>query len=159
MSIPKPWSISAAAALALLGIYLQVIEWIDLHPWNNIRNGNGQALLDIALAIIMSGMVALLLAGFRWVAWLVSLGLTAWAILQIQTWWLPYFAGASPGWARTYARWFADNVQLLPSTPGHLPPDASHIVLHILLLTALAMSVGAALSSRPLGGAPRPSGH
>lgn len=141
-----PAFVRAATALAALGIYLQIIEWIDIRPWNNITQGNGQEGLDVALAVAMAVLVVLLLRCRPWSAWLVSALLSVWAMLQISTWWIPYLAGASPAWERTYAKWFQDNLQVLPTSPGHLPPDASHLVLHALIVLALAMSLAAALA-------------
>jgi hypothetical protein len=36
----------------VLAIYLQIVEWVPLAPWNNIANGNGQAQLDVIIAIV-----------------------------------------------------------------------------------------------------------
>jgi hypothetical protein len=41
---------AAAVSVALLGGYLQLVEWVDLLPWNDIRRGNGQESLDLVLA-------------------------------------------------------------------------------------------------------------
>lgn len=74
--------------------------------------------------------------------------LGAWAALQIATWYVPYVQGASPAWQRTYARWFADNIQVLPGSDEHLPPDANYVVRHILIAGAFAQALRAARASR-----------
>ncbi len=33
----------------ILFLYYQVIEWVNLFPWNDIRRGNGQASLDLIM--------------------------------------------------------------------------------------------------------------
>lgn len=138
----------AAIAVLALGAYLQFVEWVDLFPWNDIRRGNGQETLDLALA-----GATVLLCGWLWTrsrlsAIVSSLALAGWAVLQIKTWWIPYFAGASESWKKIYAAWFDETVSILPRTADRLPPDANHIVLHVLILIALSASLSAALSRR-----------
>ena len=134
----------AALAVAVLGVYLQVVEWIDLHPWNDVRTGNGQELLDLLLAPVTVMLVAWMWTSRRWAQLTASVALLVWAGLQVTTWWSPYVWGASPGWKRTWARWFADTVQVLPNDGAHLPPDANHLVLQVLIAAALALSAAAA---------------
>ncbi|HWA03471.1 MAG TPA: hypothetical protein VG819_08080 [Rhizomicrobium sp.] len=137
----------AAIAMLVLGLYLEAMEWIDLYSWNNIRGGNGQESLDYILAGIFAVLVILLWRGGR-IAALLALAFTAlWGWLQISTWWIPYIQGASPGWKKTYAHWFAECVQILPATPDRLPPDANHVVLQVLVLIAFVASAIAAVSA------------
>jgi hypothetical protein len=136
----------AAIAVLALGGYLQLVEWVDLYPWNNVRHGNHQEMLDLAIGAATLALAALMWIGWRPAAWLSAAGLGVWAWLQLTTWWIPYFAGASPGWARTYARVFAETTAWLPRSEGHLPPDANHLVLHLLIVIALAASVRAAIA-------------
>lgn len=137
----------AAVALVALGVYLEAVEWIDLSPWNNIRGGNGQETLDCALAAIFAALAAWLWFGGRVPALLSTALMGLWGWLQIGTWWIPYVKGASPEWSRTYAKWFAGATQILPSTPGHLPPDANHLILHVLIAIAFVLSAIAAAAS------------
>ena len=135
----------AAIAIAVLGVYLQVVEWVDLGPWNTfVAGSNGQAQADILFAILTVVLVAALWRGGRVATLGAVMATGAWAVLQIATWWIPYLQGASNAWQRTYARWFADNVQVLPGDATHLPPDANHLVLQILILAAFALSLVAA---------------
>ena len=92
----------AALAVAVLGVYLQVVEWIDLHPWNDVRTGNGQELLDLLLAPVTVMLVAWMWTSRRWAQLTASVALLVWAGLQVTTWWSPYVWGDSPGWKRTY---------------------------------------------------------
>ncbi|HEY8574286.1 hypothetical protein [Phenylobacterium sp.] len=130
----------AAVAVLVLGVYLQVVEWIDLHPWNDVRTGNGQERLDLMLAPLTVMLVAWMWTSRRWAQLTASLALLLWAGLQVTTWWSPYVWGATPGWKRVHARWFADTVQVLPNDGVHLPPDANHLVLQLLIALALTLS-------------------
>ncbi|MDE1986862.1 MAG: hypothetical protein KGJ53_00575 [Alphaproteobacteria bacterium] len=86
----------AAIGVLALGVYIEAMEWIDLYPWNNIRGGNGQEMLDYIIAGVVVALAAWLWRGGRIPA-LVSAALTgAWTWLQISTWWLPYIEGATP---------------------------------------------------------------
>ena len=98
---------------------------------------NGQSSLDLMVAAILA---ALLLASWRRYRWVMAIGVGLyglWTWLQIDSWWVPYFRGASPGWKAAYARYFGATVKVLPSDTLHLSPDACHIVLQVLLLAAL----------------------
>lgn len=135
----------AAIALLALGVYLEAVEWLDLSPWTtdvSVTHGvNGQATLDLAMGGIIIVLAAWLWRG-GWIPALVATAfLTLWGWLQIASWWIPYFQGASSTWKAVYARWFANTVQILPSSPGHLPPDANHFVLQLLILMALILAV------------------
>jgi hypothetical protein len=130
----------AAIALALLGVYLEGMEWINLYPWNDIRGGNGQETLDYAVAVILIVLVVWLWRGSRIAALLSFAFCCLWGWLQVTSWWVPYILGATPGWKRTYAKWFANCTQILPSSPDHLPPDANHFVLQLFVLAALVTS-------------------
>jgi hypothetical protein len=127
----------AFASQACLLVYLQLIEWTDLYPWNDIRRGNGQEALDVAIGVCMLGFLAA-----TWRRWwpgmlLATLGYAAWLSLQLTTFWMPYALGASPQWQRIHAAHFSQTTQWLPRWDDHLPPDASHFVLQLLLVVAL----------------------
>ncbi len=128
----------------LLLVYLQVIEWIDLFPWNDIRRGNGQEILDVALGGAM--IAALAATHWRWRpgVWLATLAYAVWLGLQIMTFWWPYAFGASERWAKIHEANFALTIQWLPSLGTHLPPDASHFVLQLLLVITLVVTGTAA---------------
>ena len=137
----------AAIAVSVVGSYLQLVEWVDLFPWNDVRNGNGQEMLDLILGGLTVLLVIFLWFGGRFAAIMASFGMAIWTWLQISTWWLPYFRGASTGWKRTYERWFSETIQVLPSTEVNLPPDANHFVLQILILCAFVASLRAAFAT------------
>ena len=136
----------AAIAVAVVGSYLQLVEWIDLFPWNDLRNGNGQETLDLILGGATLLIVIFLWFGGRSAAITASCGMAIWLSLQIMSWWIPYFRGASEGWYRLYERWFSETIELFPQTEVNLPPDANHFVLQILILCALVASLRAAFA-------------
>ena len=134
----KSWQIHLAVASQIfLLTYLQVIEWVEMFPWNDIRRGNGQETLDIAIGIAMTGFIVATSLRWRPGIWVSLLFYAAWLVLQIQTFWLPYIFGASERWAKIHAANFAKTIQWLPREGNHLPPDASHFVLQILLVATL----------------------
>ena len=138
---PNSLLIRAAFVLQLLLlVYMQVIEWIDLFPWNDIRRGNGQEILDIALGGVMIAALAATYWRWRPGVWLAALVYAVWLGLQIMTFWMPYALGASTRWAKIHEANFAHTIQWLPSHGNHLPPDASHFVLQLLLLITLVVT-------------------
>jgi len=57
-------------------------------------------------------------------------------LLQIQSWWIPWFFGADQralGNAKALERTF----KIFPVSPGHPAPDAMHLVLDLLLFAVL----------------------
>lgn len=135
----------AAIMMTILGLYLQMVEWVDLFPWNNIKNGNGQETVDIAMGVATIVLVALLWRGSRIAAFISTAALCVWTWLQVKSWWIPYVVGASLGWTRHYEHWFGETTSWLPRWDNHLPPDANHLVLHVLLVLSLAACVWASL--------------
>lgn len=145
---PTKWLRAAFVFQAALLAYLEVVEWIDLYPWNDIRRGNGQEMLDIVLGVVM--VAALAATYFRWRPGLFGAAAlyAVWLGLQVWTFWIPYVFGASEKWARIHAANFAETIQWLPTYGDHLPPDANHFVLQIVLTAAL-ITTGAAAWSLP----------
>ena len=113
--------LSLFSQIALLA-YLQVIEWVNLFPRNDIRRGNGQAGLDIAIGIVMIAAILATIYRLRIVMAIATTLYAIWLWLQIDGWWISYIRGASPAWKRTYARFFSQTVQVLPLDADHLPP-------------------------------------
>lgn len=146
--MPVAVRVSVLSQIALL-VYLQVIEWVDLFPWNDVRNGNGQEVLDIVLGVIMiAAIIATYQKSFAGTA-LAFVVYAAWLYLQVTTFWIPHIAGASEQWQRVHAAHFAQTIQWLPTWDNHLPPDASHFVLQLILLTAFIATGLAAVKLRP----------
>jgi hypothetical protein len=141
-----------------LAVYMQLISWIPLGRWNYqpCCAPGLQQLRQGALSwsdAIGTGVFLLPLMFFwvgmrwqrRWMMWFSLLAITIWVGLQLWTWWPPYLFGASQHWAEVYARAFADSTRILPRRGNHLPPDALHVVLQILLSGAAATGIRALL--------------
>lgn len=143
----------AAAAVLVLGIYLQVVTWVDLYPWNDVRRSEGQETLDVLMAAATGVLTGALWVSRIWAPLLSAMALSMWAWLQAMTWWAPYIAGAPPGWQAAYGAWLEDTVHVLPRDAAHVPPDANHLTLQALIVAALAASLLAAWRgvSRPDG--------
>ena len=130
-----------------LAFYMQVVSWVPLGRWNHqpccptgleqFRRGT----LAVGDALGAAAFVLPLLVywwgrrqGHRWAMWLSLASYAVWLGLQLWTWWPPYISGASARWAQVYERAFAHSTAILPRWGDHLPPDAMHLVLQILLL-------------------------
>ena len=142
----------AALFTLLVGLYLVAVEWLDLYPWTTslaITHGdNGQQSIDVITGVVLLAMVFALWRGARTISVVSALLLGFWMWLQLTTWWIPYFTGASAGWTRVYATWFAGTPQILPSSPGHYPRDANHFVLQVILAVAIGLCVASAFKKR-----------
>ena len=130
----------AVAAQVALAVYLQVIEWVPLYPWNDISRGNGQETLDLIIGAVCLALVVGAVRRSRVALGAAVVGLSAWLALQIQSWWVPYVTGGSDAWRRIYARWFSRTWRFLPDWGDHPVPDAAHTVLHLLIVVALIAS-------------------
>jgi len=136
------WRESAVVFQVLLALYLQIVEWVPLGRWNNIRNGNGQEVLDVLIGATQIVIGFVYFKGWRWPmlgGFLVYLG---WAYLQVTSWWIPYFRGGSPQMMRFYQHWFGATYKFLPPIGNHPIPDAEHTILSALILLVLISSAG-----------------
>lgn len=131
----------ALVSQALLAVYLQVVEWVPLGHWNNIANGNPQQPLDVAIAVIQLTIIVFYWREWRWPMILGLALYTLWLYLEISSWWVPYFRGASPQFMRFYEHWFGNTYKFLPPIDGHPVPDAEHTVILVLLVVVLTSSV------------------
>ena len=145
----SPWVARAIWAQVALLVYFELSEWVNVFPWNDIRKGNGQEGLDIGLGIFTMLAILATWKRWRWAIWVASAFHAIWLGLQIQTWWWNYVFGASPAWKKTWARVFSQTTRILPVVGDHLPPDACHFVLQLLILAALIACVAAAWSLHP----------
>jgi len=106
-----------------------------------VANGNGQESTDIILLALQAVILIFYWRRWRWLM-LAGLGLYGlWLYLEISSWWVPYFRGASPQFMRFYEHWFGNTYKFLPALDGHPVPDAEHAVILALLVTVLTFSV------------------
>jgi hypothetical protein len=155
------WQIALAA-------YMQVISWVPLGRWNYqpccppgleaLRRGT-LTRGDVAGVGVFLLPAALFWFGARWdrrwAMWIAVSATAVWLSLQLFTWWPRYLFGASDQWARVYARAFAESTPILPRWGNHLPPDAAHFCLQVLLAGAVATGGVALLRQRDVVHGPR----
>ena len=157
MTFPRGWRRALGSQIAL-GAYMQLISWVPLGRWNYQRccpAGLTQIARGTLSPVDALGALAFLLplaifwyAGrrrWRWVAAVAIIPHGVWLALQLVTWWPPYLFGASPRWAAVYARAFVQATQVLPRWGAHLPPDAMHLTLQVLLIGVFITGVKALL--------------
>lgn len=133
LTMRRPTLIAVAFQVLTAG-YLQLVEWVDLFPWNNLSKGNQQEKLDLVILTCQAG-VAIWFVRER--LWRMALGWTAYAVwlyLQFASWWSPYLFGGrtvGPTW------YFTHTYKFLPQIGQRPTPDANHIVLQLLLIAVL----------------------
>jgi hypothetical protein len=138
------WFKAALFLQILLLAYWLVIELVSVFPWNDIASLPPGYDLRWSVAInalqmlIYMGLFAL---GVQTIAMLSVLGYAGYLAWQLWLWWKPYVLGASSDWQSLYAASFARTLKVLPADGTHLPPDAQHLVLHVLILLTLIATV------------------
>jgi hypothetical protein len=130
----RNWLFAAVACQLACAAYLQLVEWVDLFPWNDLSKGNMQEKLDF---VILAAQILIAFCFARGWVWLMGLGWAAyatWLYLQVDTWWRPYLFGGrtvGPNW------YFAKTYKFLPQIDARPTPDANHTVLQLLLVVVL----------------------
>ncbi len=127
-------TIAAAVCQLVAAGYLQLVEWVDLFPWNDLSKGNQQERLDIAILayqLLVGFWFARQRLGLMCVGWAAY---AVWLYLQIVSWWRPYLFGT---WAVGPNWYFAKTYKFLPQIGERPTPDADHIVLQLLLVAVL----------------------
>jgi hypothetical protein len=124
---------AAITAQIVLLVYFELCILIPLGRWNDQP---GMSLLNpgnIIMGAAIGGAQLLLMIGTVWrvklLLWFGLLGDTIWLLLHIYSLWVPYIFGASPQYAKMYARVWGNTTKLLPSFGNHLAPDAMHIFI------------------------------
>ena len=147
------WIRTSLVLQIILAAYFQAILWFPLGSWNDQPGkrlitllGEGQALAVLGFALAMLLPVLLFALGMwkRWMGliWLGLIGYGAWAVLQIQSWWIPWIFGADER-ALNNQRFLQRTYKIFPSSIGHPAPDAMHFVLDVLLfLTVVTIALG-----------------
>ena len=137
----------------MLAAYFQAILWFPLGSWNDqpgkrlitlLGEGHALAVLGVALAMLLPVLLFALGIWKRWMGliWLGLIGYGAWAVLQIQSWWIPWMFGADER-ALNNQRFLQRTYKIFPSSIGHPAPDAMHFVLDVLLfLTVVTIALG-----------------
>jgi hypothetical protein len=137
---------AAITAQVVLLAYFELCILIPLGRWND-QPGNNVPLSsgNIILGAAIGSAQLLLLIGTAWrlkpLLWFGLLGDTIWLLLHIYSLWVPYVLGASPQYAKMYARVFGRTTKLLPNFGNHLAPDAMHIFIDVFVVAVIATLV------------------
>jgi hypothetical protein len=127
----------------ILAVYVQAILWFPLGSWNDqpgkrlitlLREGQASTELGFVLAMLLPALLFALAIWKRWV-WLMWVGLIGygiWAVLEIQSWWIPWIFGADQR-ALNNQKFLQRTYKIFPSSIGHPAPDGMHFVLNLLL--------------------------
>ncbi|MGE5324634.1 MAG: hypothetical protein ACM3SW_17340 [Actinomycetota bacterium] len=129
------------AQLALL-FYFELCVLVPLGSWNDQPGANAAfSRANITLGSLVGAAQLLLLIGtiwrFRPLLWFGLVGDSIWLTLHIYSLWLPYMFGASPQYARMYARVFGRTTRWLPNFGNHLAPDAMHIMIDVFVVLVI----------------------
>jgi hypothetical protein len=137
---------AAITAQVVLLAYFELCVLIPLGRWND-QPGNNLPFSSgkIILGATVGGAQLLLLIGTVWrLKPLLCFGLvgdTVWLLLHIYSLWVPYVLGASPQYARMYARVWGHTTKLLPNFGNHLAPDAMHVFIDALVIAVIVTLV------------------
>ncbi len=144
---------AAIAAQVTLLIYFELCVLVPMGSWND-QPGNDVLFnpSNLILGGAIGGAQLLLLVGTVWrvqpLLWLGLLGDLTWLGLHFWSLWMPYIRGASPEYARMYARVFGRTTKLLPNFGNHLAPDAMHIFIDVLVIAVIVTLVPYLLALR-----------
>jgi hypothetical protein len=137
---------AAIAAQVVLLVYFELCILVPLGKWNDqpgisVAFSSGNTILGAAIG----GAQLLLLIGtvqrLKPLMWFGLLGDTVWFLLHIYSLWIPYIFGASPQYAKMYARVWGRTTKLLPNFGTHLAPDAMHIFIDVFAIAVIATLV------------------
>jgi len=152
------WLRASLLIQIILAAYFQLVLWFPLGSWNDqpgkrlitlVGEGQGLAVLGFALAMLLPVLLFALAIWKRWLGliWLGLIGYGAWAVLQIQSWWMPWIFGADER-ALNNQTFLQRTYKIFPSSLGHPAPDAMHFVLDVLLFSAVVTIALGLLTTR-----------
>ena len=141
------WLRASLIVQFLLAVYFQAILWFRLGAWNDQPGKrllqtakDGHAGLAVAFALLFFLPFLLFAFALRrrllWLMWVGLAGYSVWAIMQIQSWWIPWIFGANLR-AQTNQVALERTYKFFPQSLRHPAPDAMHFTLDILLFAAL----------------------
>jgi hypothetical protein len=137
---------AAITAQVVLLTYFELCILMPLGRWNDqpgisVSFSSGNVILGAAIG----GAQLLLLIGtvrrLKPLLWFGLLGDTVWLFLHIYSLWVPYILGASPQYAKMYARVWGRTTKLLPNFGNHLAPDAMHFFIDVFVVAVIVTLV------------------
>jgi hypothetical protein len=137
---------AAIIAQVVLLAYFELCIVVPLGRWNDqpgfsVSFSPGNMILGGAIG---GAQLLLLIGTFRRLKpllWFGLLGDTVWLLLHIYSLWIPYILGASPQYAKMYARVWGRTTKLLPNFGIHLAPDAMHIFIDVFVIAVIVTLV------------------
>jgi hypothetical protein len=129
--------VSGASQLALTA-YFTVTHWVDLPPFNDLRDEDQprNLLFQVPMAVLAAGT----LLHWRWVLPVAAVYYTLWMAGHLLSWWVPYLTG----WPRAVV---AGNTQrayaFLPQIRERPTPDLLHSILGVLSIVVLVSTFAA----------------
>ena len=153
VSCSMKWLRASLVTQIILAAYFQAVLWFPLGSWNDqpgkrlialLSEGQAVAALGFAMTMLLP-LLLFALALWRhwvWLMWIGLIGYGAWAVLQIQSWWIPWIFGADQR-ALNNQKFLQKTYKFFPSSVGHPAPDAMHFVLDLLLfLVVVTIALG-----------------
>jgi hypothetical protein len=147
------WFKAALVMQLLLVAYWLTIQVVDLSPWNDVAAGRTDDALRFMIAMTALPLIALaaiFALGLQTLGLLSVAGYVILLAVQLWAWWKPYAWGANSEEQAAYAASLAKTLKVLPAYGTHLPPDAQHIVLHVLIAVTLFVTAMAVARMRHL---------
>ena len=139
------WITAAIIAPLACILYLLVMDWINLYPWNNVAVASRRQKIWLSL-ITYTPLLYVSLAfrlrhpGLMIAALVIVVFYTLW---HIASWWLPYFFGTSESRCQEHERMFGRIVTILPRIKNHPTPTVGHMVVGLYLVVMLIVSTNA----------------
>lgn len=144
VSCSMRWLKASLVIQIILAVYFQVVVWFPLGSWNDqpgkrlialLREGQASsAELGFVLAMLLPVLlfVVAIWKHWVWLMWVGLIGYGIWAVLEIQSWWIPWIFGADQR-ALNNQEFLQRTYKIFPSSVGHPAPDGMHFVLNLLL--------------------------
>lgn len=107
----------------------------------NLVESPGIKSVDAVWWVLFILCAALFLWKERVGKYILSIFLTAWALIQYSSHWHYTLFGATERKLRGYNHFFGNTYHIIPASDSVLIPDLYHIVLHILILALLIMMI------------------
>ena len=118
----------------VLAIYFEAVVWVPLGAWNNqpgkrlievVQSGEAPLAAVGFAGVMLLPVLMFALAYWRqwfWLMWVGLAGYGAWAVLQMQSWWIPYILGADARALRNQ-KFLERTTKILPSFSNHPAPE------------------------------------
>ena len=142
VSCSMKWLKASLVIQIILAVYFQVVVWFPLGPWNDqpgkrlialLREGQASAELGFVLAMLLPVLLfaRAIWKHWFWLMWVGLVGYGIWAVLEIQSWWIPWIFGADQR-ALNNQKFLQRTYKIFPACIGHPAPDGMHFVLDLL---------------------------